>query len=60
MATAAQGAERAATAKPYSLALLWWMPDRHQDGADEIEGEHQRRMVGPRAAGTIPALCAVP
>ena len=38
----------AATAKPYSLALLWWGPSRHMDGAEAIELEHQRRMVSLR------------
>ena len=49
----------AATAKPYSLALLWWGPDRHQDGAEAIEGEHQRRVVSLRADGVIAILCPV-
>ena len=35
--------ELAATAKPYSLVLLSWGPERHMDGADAIELEHQRR-----------------
>jgi len=38
----------AETAQPYSLALLWWGPERQQDGADETEREHQRRMVALR------------
>jgi hypothetical protein len=49
--------ELAATAKPYSLALLWWGPNRHIDGADAIELEHQRRMVSLRADGVISVLC---
>ena len=49
----------AATAKPYSMVLLWWGPERHQDGADAIEGEHQRRMVSLRADGVIAILCPV-
>ncbi|TDC68746.1 hypothetical protein E1200_10720 [Actinomadura sp. GC306] len=32
----------ASTAKPYSLALLQWTPERTMDGADAIELEHQR------------------
>jgi hypothetical protein len=44
----------AARAKPYSLALLWWGPERHRDGADAIELEHQRRMVSLRADGVCP------
>lgn len=49
----------AATAKPYSLAQLRWGPDRFQEGADEIEFEHQRRMVSLRADGVIAILCPV-
>jgi hypothetical protein len=51
--------ELAETAKPYSLALLWWGPDRYMDGADAIEREHQRRMVSLRADGVIAILCPV-
>ncbi|GAB3851121.1 hypothetical protein GCM10028801_00070 [Nocardioides maradonensis] len=51
--------ELAATARPYSLVQLRWAPGRHQDGADAIELEHQRRMVGLRADGTIAVLCPV-
>lgn len=49
----------AATAKPYSLALLSWGPERHMDGADATELEHQRRMVSLRADGVIAILCPV-
>ena len=49
----------AATAKPYSVALLWWGPERHRDGAEAIEREHQRRMVSLRADGVIAILCPV-
>jgi len=49
----------AATARPYSLAQLRWGPERHQDGADAIELEHQRRMVSLRADGVIAILCPV-
>jgi len=49
----------AATAKPYSLALLWWGPERHMDGAEATELEHQRRMVSLRADGVIAILCPV-
>ncbi len=49
----------AATAKPFSLALLQWAPGRTMDGADVIELEHQRRMVSLRAAGVIAILCPV-
>jgi hypothetical protein len=47
------------TAKPYSLALLSWGPERHMDGAEAIELEHQRRMVSLRADGVIAILCPV-
>jgi hypothetical protein len=47
----------AATAKPYSVALLWWGPERHMDGAGATELEHQRRMVSLRADGVIAILC---
>jgi hypothetical protein len=49
----------AATAKPYSLAILHWGPERTKDGADAIELEHQRRMVSLRADGVIAILCPV-
>ena len=49
----------AATAKPFSVALLWWGPERHMDGAEAIEREHQRRMVSLRADGVIAILCPV-
>ncbi|MEO7942956.1 MAG: hypothetical protein ABIR34_06095 [Marmoricola sp.] len=49
----------AATARPYSVALLSWTTDRHQEGADAIELEHQRRMVAMRADRTIAILCPV-
>jgi hypothetical protein len=49
----------AASAKPYSLAQLHWGPDRHQEGAEAIEREHQRRMVSLRAEGIIAILCPV-
>lgn len=49
----------AATAHPFSIALLRWTDQRHQDGAEATELEHQRRMVGLRAAGTIAVLSPV-
>ena len=49
----------AATAKPYSLALLRWGPQRYMDGAVAIELEHQRRMVSLRADGVIAILCPI-
>lgn len=49
----------AETAKPYSLALLRWGPERTMDGADAIELEHQRRMVSLRAEGVVAVLCPV-
>ena len=49
----------ASTARPYSLALLQWTPERTMDGADAIELEHQRRMVSLRADGVIAVLCPV-
>ena len=57
--TDAQVDALAATAKPFSLAQLRWGPDRHQDGAETIEREHQRRMVSLRATGVIAVLCPV-
>jgi hypothetical protein len=51
--------ELAASAKPYSVALLWWTPERDQDDADATERIHQRRMVSLRADGTIAILCPV-
>jgi hypothetical protein len=49
----------AASAKEFSLAQLRWTPDRHRDGAEAIELEHQRRMVGMRADGVIAILCPI-
>lgn len=49
----------AETARPSSLALLWWGPERYQDGADATEREHQRRMASLRADGVIAILCPV-
>jgi len=49
----------AATARPFSLVRLSWAAGRHQDGAEAIELEHQRRMVSLRAEGVIAILCPV-
>lgn len=49
----------AATARPFSLALLSWGSERHRDGADAIELEHQRRMGSLRADQVIAILCPV-
>jgi hypothetical protein len=49
----------AETAQPFAVALLWWGAERHRDGAEEIEREHQRRMVSLRADGVIAVLCPV-
>ncbi|WP_019200467.1 hypothetical protein [Tsukamurella sp. 1534] len=49
----------AATARPLSIALLAWGPNRAMDGADAVELEHQRRMVTLRADGVIAVLCPV-
>jgi uncharacterized protein YciI len=57
--TDAQIEELAATARPYSLVQLNWAPGRHQQGAEKIEREHQRRMLSLRAEGTIAVLCPV-
>lgn len=57
--TDAEIEELAATARPYSLVQLSWAPGRHQEGAETIEREHQRRMVSLRAEGTIAVLCPV-
>jgi len=46
-------------ARPYSIALLSWGPERHMDGAEATELEHQRRMVSLRADGVIAILCPV-
>ena len=47
----------ASTAKPFSIAMLWWAPDRHQDGARDIELKHQRRMISMHHDGLIAVLC---
>lgn len=49
----------AATARPLSIAILAWGPNRGMDGADAVELEHQRRMVTLRADGVIAVLCPV-
>ncbi|RIQ32493.1 YciI family protein [Jiangella rhizosphaerae] len=49
----------AATARPYSLAVLRWGPERTMDGAAATELEHQRRMASLRADGVIAILCPV-
>ena len=49
----------AATAKPFSVVLLSWTAERHMDGADATELEHQRRVVSLRADGMIAILCPV-
>ncbi|TDE11174.1 hypothetical protein [Jiangella asiatica] len=49
----------AETAKPYSLAVLRWGPQRHMDRAEATELEHQRRMVSLRADGVIAILCPI-
>ena len=51
--------ELAATARPYSLAILRWGPARDQSGAVEIGKVHQRRMVELRRDGKIAILCPV-
>ncbi len=51
--------ELAASGRPYSLVQLSWAAGRHQQGADMIEREHQRRMVSLHADGTIAVLCPV-
>jgi hypothetical protein len=51
--------ELVATAQPYTVALLSWGSERHQDGAAAIELEHQRRMVSLRENGSIAVLCPV-
>lgn len=50
--------ELAATARPYSLAVLRWA-DRHRTDAAETEAAHQRRMVELRRDGKIAILCPV-
>jgi len=49
--------ELAASAKPYSVVLLWWGPKRHMEGAEAIERAHQRRILSLRADGVIAVLC---
>jgi hypothetical protein len=59
MVTDEQIQQLAATAKPFSVALLHWTADRHMDGAAVTELEHQRRLVSLRADGVIAILCPV-
>jgi len=57
--TDAQIQDLAATATPASVCVLTWTADRHQQGADATELEHQRRMVTLRADGVIAVLVPV-
>ena len=59
LATDVEVQQLAATAQPFSLLVLRWAPGRHQEGAEAIEREHRRRMVGLRAGGVIAVLCPV-
>lgn len=59
LATDAEVQAVAATARALSVVTLRWAPGRHQEGAEAVEREHQRRMVGLRAAGVIAVLCPV-
>lgn len=59
MVTDEQIRDLAATAQPYSVAILRWGPERNSDGAHTIELEHQRRMVSLRADGVIAILCPI-
>jgi len=59
LATDTEVQELAGTARPFSLLVLRWARGRHQDGADAVERQHQRRMVGLRAGGVIAVLCPV-
>lgn len=49
----------AGSAKPYSVAILRWGPERHREDAASTELEHQRRLVSLRATGEIAVLCPV-
>lgn len=49
----------AATAQPFSIVMLSWTSQRHQEGADAVELEHQRRMVSLHADGVIAVLCPI-
>lgn len=49
----------AATAKPFSVAQLRRTADRHRDGVEAVELEHQRRMMSLRAGGVIAILCPI-
>ena len=49
----------AATARPYSLAILRWGPERSQSGAVDTENAHQRRMAELRRDGKIAILSPV-
>jgi len=59
MVTDEQIQQLAEAAKPFSVALLSWTPDRHMDGAEATELEHQRRLVSLRADGVIAVLLPV-
>lgn len=44
-------------AKPFTVGLLRWGPNRHMDGVEAIRWEHSRRMASLRADGLIPIVC---
>lgn len=50
--------ELAATARPYSLAVLRWANRDHSEEV-EVGAAHQRRMVELRRDGIIAILCPV-
>lgn len=47
------------TAKPYTVGLLRWGPNRHIDGVEAIRWEHSRRMASLRADGVMSIVCPV-
>lgn len=51
--------EVSASAGHFTLVILRWTAERQQPGAEAIELEHQRRLVGLRADGVIAMLAPV-
>lgn len=46
-------------AKPYTVALMRWGPNRHTEGVEDIRWEHSRRMASLRADGVMSITCPV-
>ena len=48
-----------ASARPYTIVILGWGPERDADGAESIIWEHGRRNAALRADGVLPIVCPI-